>query len=283
MTNRTELARAIRNREVVFAPLCLDALTARIAAGCGLTAGYLSGGALGYANAVSEALLTVTELADVARRITLRADIALVVDVGVGFGDPVHVARTVWEMEQAGAAAIELEDQVAPKRVSHHRGIEHLVNVDMMMAKIAAAVDARQDEDMLIIARTGAVKNESFAAAVDRAQAYVSAGADVIMLAPQTDEEWRAASQRINAPLAAITSLDRFSADEWAEFGFSLIADPFTAQVLAMIATRSAYESFARTGRTGTDPRAVMAAYRDLPGLAGLDALYAIEDETTER
>ena len=283
MSTREQLAARIRGGDVVFAPLALDALTARIAAQAGFGAVYLSGGALGFANAVSEALLTVTEVAHVARHIVQRADVPLVVDAGVGFGDAVHVARTVWEMENAGVAAIELEDQVAPKRVSHHRGIEHLVSTDEMVAKLRVAVESRTDRDMLLIARTGAVRNESFAAAVERGIAYRDAGADIVMLAPSSEQEWDAAADAIGSTLAAIVSLDLFPEDVWRRRGFGLVIDPFTAQVEAVRAVRAVYETFARVGSTGTDRREVMQGYSELAGLAGLDPLYGIEDATTER
>jgi|TARA_Y100000310_G_scaffold330109_1_gene401198 methylisocitrate lyase len=264
-------------------PLCLDALTARLLHELGFPAGYVSGGALGFSHAVSEALLTLSEIVDTTRHITARSALPIVVDGGVGFGDAVHVARTIWEVEASGAVAIEIEDQVAPKRVSHHRGIEHLISCDAMIAKIEQAVSARQDSGFLIIARTGAVRNESFAAAVDRANAYADAGADVIMLMPQQQDEWRQAPQSITAPLAAITSLDARTADEWRELGWSLIIDPFTAQAACIDLLRKMYGSFAETGSTGMPRNEIMASYRALQQYAGLNELYRIEDETTEK
>lgn len=277
------LVDALAGPAPVFAPLCLDPLTARLAHRCGFQYGYLSGGALGYSYAVSEALLTLTELVEVTRRLTLRADLGIIVDGGVGFGDAVHVARAVWEFEQAGAMAMELEDQVAPKRVSHHRGIEHLVDTATMCSKIEQAVAARNSAGFLIIARTGAVKNESFDAALERLAAYRSAGADVLMLMPEGEEQLRRAREVLDAPLATITSLDARTKAAWADLGWNLIIDPFTAQVLAFDAVRAAYEGFQRSGQTGADMAAVFRTYRQLPEVAGLDALYAIEDVTTER
>ena len=277
------LSRTLREPATVFAPLCLDPLTARLAEQVGFQFGYLSGGALGYSYAVSEALLTLTEICEITRKITQRSKLGLIVDGGVGFGDAVHVTRAVWEIEAAGAVAIELEDQVAPKRVSHHRGIEHLVPVEVMAAKIEHAVAARRSADFLIIARTGAVKNESFASAISRLTAYGKAGADVLMLMPTDDQQIRDARSALDVPLATITALDSKSPAEWTELGWDLIIDPFTAQVLAFDAVRGAYQRFQETGRTGTDPKALFATYRELPGMAGLDELYAIEDATTEK
>ncbi|MEZ5558097.1 MAG: isocitrate lyase/PEP mutase family protein [Pseudomonadales bacterium] len=277
------LAEALRGSQTVFAPLCLDALTARLAARCGFSFGYLSGGALGYSYAVSEALLTLTELTDATRRLTIRSELGIIVDGGVGFGDAVHVARAIWEFEAAGACAIEIEDQVAPKRVSHHRGIEHLVPAEVMAAKIEQAAAARRDPEFLIIARTGAVKNEGFEQALKRLQRYRRAGADVLMLMPEGEEQIRTARDRLDAPLATITSLDAKPREQWAALGWNLVIDPFTAQVLAYDAIRNAYEGFNHRGSTGADRRRVFEIYGELPEMAGLDALYHIEDTTTEK
>ena len=146
-------------------PLCLDALTARLAEQLGYHAGYVSGGAIGFAKAVSEGLLAFSELAEATASLTLRCSMPIIVDGAVGFGDAVHVTRMMWEFEAAGAAAVELEDQVAPKRVSHHRGVEHLVGTEEMAEKVAFAVAARQDPNFLVIARTAALRHEGAAAA----------------------------------------------------------------------------------------------------------------------
>jgi methylisocitrate lyase len=282
-TTTRSLATTLADGAPVFAPLALDPLTARVAAEAGFEFGYLSGGALGYSYAVSEALLTLTELVDVTRRLTLRSDLGIIVDGGVGFGDPVHLTRAVWEFEAAGATAIEIEDQVAPKRVSHHRGVEHLVSTAAMEEKIEQAVAARQSPEFLIIARTGAVRNESFDAAIDRLQAYQAAGADLLMLMPEDDAQLTEARARLSAPLATIASLDARSPESWKTLGWNLIVDPFTAQVLAHRAVQNAYQRFNESGSTGSDPKEIFALYRTLPAMAGLDELYAIEDLTTEK
>ena len=283
MSVRSRLRAAIDAGEVVFAPLALDALTARIAEQAGFQAVYLSGGALGYAHAVSEALLTLDELVHATRHVVARSEAAVIADAGVGFGDAVHTTRTIRELEAAGAAAVEIEDQVAPKRVSHHRGIEHLVAPEDMAAKVEHAVRARDDSDFLVIARTGAVSNESFADAVRRASLYREAGADLLMLMPASDAQWSDAPKRIKGPLATISSLDTRRADAWRDLGWSLVVDPFTAQAVVVDALRSLYGRFMAEGETGTDRQRILETYRMLSDLAGLAPLYAIEDETTER
>lgn len=280
-TTRAEFKARLAHGPAVLAPLCLDPLTARLCEQLGYEAGYLSGGALGYSLAVSEALLTLGELTDVATAITRRSALPLVVDGGVGFGDAVHTARAMWDLEAAGAAAVELEDQVAPKRVSHHRGVEHLVPVEEMVAKLEVAVAARRDPAFLVIARTGAVRHEGFEAAVARGNAYAAAGADLVMLFPETAEQWRSAPERLAAPAVAMTAHGSRSAEAWGEQGWRLVIDPFTGQVAAVDAVRRAYAAV-RAGGSPGDLDELMGVYRDLPVIAGLDELYDIERATTE-
>jgi 2-methylisocitrate lyase-like PEP mutase family enzyme len=265
----------------VLAPLTLDPLTARLCERLGFEAGYVSGGGLGYQLAVSEALLTVGELAGAVAAITRRSDLPVIVDGGVGFGDPVHVTRAMWDFEAAGAVAVELEDQVAPKRVSHHRGVEHLVPLDDMVAKLRVAVAERRDPDFLVIARTGAVRHEGYDAAIGRAQAYAAAGADLVMLFPETPEQWNDAPRRVAVPVVAMGPHGTRPAADWGAQGWPLVIDPFTGQTVAMAAVTAAYERVA-AGGTGGDLTELMATYRGLPTLAGLDALYDIERATTE-
>src|SRR6185503_6414940 len=146
--------------DLVIAPLALDALSAALAKRVGFDAIYLGGGGLGYQRGVSEALLTSTELAEATRAITERVDIQVVVDGGVGFGDAVHMDRTIRLIEGAGAVAIEIEDQVSPKRAHHHKGVEHLVPAEEMAGRIEAAVEAKRDAGFAIIVRCNSFAHE---------------------------------------------------------------------------------------------------------------------------
>ncbi len=266
----------------MLVPLALDPLAGRAAAAAGFEAVYLSGGALGYRYAVSEALLTLTELCDAARLVTRRCELPLIVDGGVGFGDAVHLTRAIWDVEATGAVAIEIEDQVAPKRVSHHRGVEHLISTEEMVAKIEHGAAARSDPDFMIIARTGAVANESFDAAIDRARAYAEAGADAVLLMPAGEEQWRLAPELLDVPLVAFSSLAARTVDAWSDLGWSIVLDPFSAQVLAERAVAEAYRSLRDNGDLGLPIAEIMAGYRRLSSAAGLDELYDIERATTE-
>jgi len=279
--DRNKFKTRVLNKPVTIAPLCLDPFTARLIEQIGFKAGYVSGGGLGYQLALSEALLSVTEIAGATAAITKRSGLPVIVDGGVGFGDPVHVTRMMWELEQAGAAGVEIEDQVAPKRVSHHRGVEHLVTKDEMVAKVKAAVAARQDPDFLIIARTNGVKNHGFDDAIERGKAYRDAGADMIMLFPSTEDEWAAAPKLLDCPLAAIDVVGGRTSDEWDQLGFSLVIDAFTAQVLSYETVRDAYTK-GFNGEPGRGRTDLWNLYGDLNLVAGLEELYDIERATTE-
>jgi len=264
-------------------PVCLDALGARLIEQHGFPAAYLSGGALGFALAVSEALLTTTEVAARTREITQRSGIPLIVDGGVGFGDAVHAWRALAEIEAAGGAAVELEDQVAPKRAHHHRGHEHLVPLAEMAGKLAEAAGARRDPEFAIIARTGAVRHEGMDAAIARARAYVAAGADAIMLTPRDEPELRRAAAEIPAPLVLMAMAGRWPAALLAECRVPLVIDPFSGQVVMYRALRDMLAHVRDLGTPGGDGDELMTLYREMQAVAGMEALYAIERRTTEQ
>ena len=168
--------------DLVVAPPAPDALSAALARRAGFGAVYHGGGGLRYARAVSEALLTATELAGATRAITERVDGAAVVDAGIGFGDAVHMARTVRLLEQAGAAAMAIEGQVSPKRAHRHKGAEHLVPTEEMVGRIRAALVARKGATPVVIVRCNPLSHEGIARTRDRIAA-VTTGSTVPLAA----------------------------------------------------------------------------------------------------
>ncbi len=283
MADRTAFANLVRSGQPILAPVALDPLSARLVESLGFEAAYLSGGGFGFQLSVSEALLTITEVAGLTRQITARSNVPLIVDGGVGFGDALHTTRAVREIEAAGAAAIEIEDQVAPKRAHHHKGVEHLVSLEMMVDKVREAVAARTDPDFIIIARTGAVRNESFERALERSAAYREAGADVLMLFTNDPEQIAEAGRVLGGPLSIMAPADRLDRETLAGHGFNVLIDPFTGQVAAYGAMRDAYRSIAASGGSGREVDELMSLYREVQHMAGMDELYAIEERTTER
>ena len=191
----------------VLAPGVYDAFSALMVERAGFEAAYLSGASIAYTQLGRPdlGLMSAKEVADTIARITERVDLPLIVDADTGFGNALNVIRTVKTFERAGAAAIQLEDQQLPKRCGHLSG-KTLVSAEEMAGKVRAAVDARASEDTLIIARTDAIAVEGFESALERAEAYLAAGADVLFVeAPADLAQMEKIAARFNgrAPLLA--------------------------------------------------------------------------------
>src|SRR5450631_2778982 len=207
----------------------INAYAARMAAACGFKALYLSGGGVA-ANSLGIPDLGISTMDDVlidVRRITDATSLPLLVDVDTGWGGAFNIARTIRSMIKAGAAAVHIEDQVGAKRCGHRPGKE-LVATEEMADRIKAAVDARTDERFVIMARTDALANEGLPAAIDRALAYVDAGADMIFAEAVTElAMYTAFRKSVGVPiLANITEFGQtplFTREELARAGVDMI------------------------------------------------------------
>lgn len=202
---RPLLARA----EGVHAPGCYDALSAALIEQAGFEATYLSGASIAYTllGRPDVGLVSMSEVADVLMRIRDRVDLAIAVDADTGFGNALNVERTVGMFERAGANAIQLEDQTLPKRCGHLTG-KTLVSQGEMVGKIKAAIDTRHSDATLIIARTDAIAVEGFEAALDRAEAYREAGADVLFIeAPASLEDMQVICDRFSSRVPLLANM----------------------------------------------------------------------------
>ncbi|MCJ7684195.1 MAG: isocitrate lyase/phosphoenolpyruvate mutase family protein [Desulfobacteraceae bacterium] len=196
------LRKAIKKNGLVMVTNAYDAFTGRLAQRAGFDMLGIGGYQLGSHLCTSEPLLTLTELVETTREITRSVSIPLTVDCGAGFGEPLHVMRTVREIEAAGAAAITIEDQIFPKRVHYHRDYrERTISADEMVDKVKAMVQARVNPDFVIMARTDAMKTEGFKEGIRRVNLYLEAGAEVVKVFPNTLEEARKAPKEANGPL----------------------------------------------------------------------------------
>lgn len=205
MNSRVELKKMVEAKEILVAPGAHDVLTARVIEQAGFKAVYMTG----YGQAASAlgkpdvGLLTLTEMVDRAAKFVSAVKIPVIADADTGFGNALSVMRTVELYEKAGVAAIQLEDQVAPKRCGHMVGRE-VISMEEMVGKIEAAIEARTDENMLIIARTDARTNLGFEEALKRVKAYEAAGADIIFLESlEAEEEMEMLNKEIKAPTLA--------------------------------------------------------------------------------
>ncbi|KQX74022.1 MULTISPECIES: oxaloacetate decarboxylase [Aeromicrobium] len=212
----------------ILLPGAPNALTARVIEQAGFGAVYVSGAGVTntYLGMPDLGLMSVTELVGHVAAMAESVSIPLVVDADTGFGNALNVQRTVRQLERAGASAIQLEDQVSPKKCGHFAG-KDVVSMQEMVGKVKAAVDARLDDDLLIIARTDALSTEGLDAACERAAAYSEAGADILFIeAPTTTEQMAHIVRTVpgihmaNMVEGGLTPLT--SRDELGELGFSI-------------------------------------------------------------
>ena len=282
----TRLRELLARPGITVAPNIWDPFSARVAEQLGIECVVLGGYAMGAGTVISEPLMTMTEVVDLTRNITRVVHIPIIVDVGTGFGEPLHVMRMMKEIERAGAASIHIEDQIYPKRAHYHKGIEHIVSRKDMVARIKACVAARTDPDHVIIARTDAVKTDNFAEAVERCNLYLEAGADVGMLFPTSEEEVRQAPREIHGPLyfpmAEGFGRATFSARELEDMGYKIMSLPVTLICAAAHELKRVIINIRTKGVSGV-PAGEMAQWRkEVEELIGLDEYYRIEAETVE-
>lgn len=192
----------LEERRGVLVPGAANALAARIIEDLGFEAVYLSGA--GVTNTFwglpDMAFLSLTEIAQHTAAIREAVDLPILVDADTGFGNALNVRHTVRALERVGADAIQIEDQTSPKQCGHFDN-KSVISSEEMAGKVKAAVDARTSDDLLIVARTDALAVEGFAAAIERAELYIEAGADVTFVeAPQSAEEIRTIPERLRVP-----------------------------------------------------------------------------------
>jgi len=183
------LKQRLNEPRLMLAPGVYDALTALVAEQSGFEAVYLSGASIAYTRLGRSdvGLTTMSEVCDTVTSIRERIQVPIIVDADTGFGNALNMRRTIARLERAGANLIQIEDQTFPKRCGHLEG-KTVVATSEMVGKIKAALDARQDQDTLIIARTDAIAVEGFAAALERAEHFLEAGADVLFIEAVRDE-----------------------------------------------------------------------------------------------
>lgn len=239
---------------IIQVPGAPNALIGRLIERMGFEAAYLSGASLSTSvlGLPDVGLFTLSELVQQTTYLTRSIAIPLIVDADVGFGEALNVERTIVELEAAGAAAVQLEDQQLPKRCGHLSG-KALVDVDTMCAKIRAAVAARSDENLVIVARTDARGVSGLDDAIHRARQYLHAGADWIFPeALATREEFQRFAIEVEAPLIAnMTEYGKsplLTLDELAELGYSVALYPVTAQRIAMKAVEAGLAVLASEG-----------------------------------
>jgi len=229
-----QLRALIRSPDILVAPGCYDALSAALVERAGFSAAYLSGASIAYTRfgRPDIGLVAMSEVADTIAVIRERVDLPLIADGDTGFGNALNVQRTVQLFERMGASAIQLEDQRLPKRCGHLAG-KSVVPWQEMAGKVRAALDARRSPDTVIIARTDALAIEGLDAALDRAERYLEAGADVLFIeAVRTEADMRTVNERFRGRVPLLANMVEggktpvLSAAALQALGYSLVIFP---------------------------------------------------------
>jgi 2,3-dimethylmalate lyase len=265
--------------EPVLAPGAYDALSARLVERAGFPAVYLTGfgASASLLGRPDVGLLSFEEMAGHARRLVQAVGIPLIADADDGYGNPLNVMRTVREYAAAGVAALHIEDQVAPKRCGHMEGKE-VIDASEMVEKVRAAVEARGDRDMLIIARTDARAVEGLDAALDRAARYREAGADALFVeAPETEAEIEAVATAFPDVPLVFNWVDggktpQLPLPRIRELGFALVIYPVTTLFAAADAVAGV---LARLGDHDVPPFDAFTEMIGLPEVRELEARFA--------
>ena len=229
MSTRKQLKQLVEARSGLIVPGAFNALSATVIADLGFQAIYVTGAGVTnmWFGMPDQGFMGLHEIAEHTARIRDAVQVPLIVDADTGFGNALNVVHTVRTLERAGADCIQLEDQVAPKRCGHFNGKE-VISTEEAVDKIKAAVDARRDGHLLIMARTDAAATHGFEAAVERAQRFAEAGADILFVEAVTEaEQVRALPQRLPTPqlmnmvIGGKTPI--FNADQLGELGYGIV------------------------------------------------------------
>lgn len=275
--------------EPVVAPLVLNPMMAKLAEAAGFKALYLGGGSTGYLKCVTEANLNLSEMCHAALDIKTVSSLPLILDGACGWGDPMHMHRTIGMTESAGFEAIEIEDQILPKRAHHHIGIEHIVPTELMVEKIKEAVAARRSKDLLVIARTNATRMHGLDEALRRGEAFRKAGADVLLVLAKTPDQVATIGEKLGGPLMLLGSGDvraatKLSLADLRKLGYVLVTDASTPLMAMHKALRECYAAMARgEADPNLGPGGAKAEQERVHETIGLDHMLAIEKRTVER
>ncbi len=277
----TELRALLAQEALLTAPGVYDGLSAKIAEAAGVAALYISGGAIARSMGYPDVgLVTLTEMQKRLEEIRAVTALPLIVDADTGYGNAINVIRTVRAYARSGAAALHLEDQVEPKRCGHYAG-KHVVSIAEMAQKIQAAVEAGDESRLVIIARTDARAVLGLEAAIERGNAYVEAGADVIFVeAPQSMEEIERIALEVKAPL--LINMFRggktplVPAEQLAALGYRIMIVPSDIQRAAIRAMQRAAAEIRRHGHTEAMAED-MASFAEREEIIGLTEVQALQ------
>ena len=270
---RRKLRALLQAPGILVAPGAFDALSGRIVERAGFEAAFFTGGGLSRSSGFPEiGLVTMTEVLDRVGRMVESMSIPLIVDADTGYGNAINAIRSVQEFERLGVAAIQFEDQVTPKRGGHWSG-KQVVSKDEMVKKLRAAVEIREDPDLVLVARVDAIAVEGFERAMERALAYRDAGADVLFVeAPTSTEEVAEIPKRLAGTPCLLNRVPRggktplLSAPEAERLGYKIVIFPADPQLAAIHAMKGLLAHLKEKGTTDGYPAIPMPERDEIVG-----------------
>ena len=286
MTAQKTLRERISRDNILLTPGIFDAFGAMMAERAGFEALYLSGASIAYTKLGRPdiGLITAEELANVVGAIRERTGLPLIVDADTGFGNALNVQRTVKVLERNGASAIQIEDQSLPKRCGHLKG-KTLISPQEMNGKIRAALDARRDDNTIIIARTDAIAVEGYESALDRAHGYIEAGADVLFVeAFESNEQIKHAISTLDKNIPQLVNMVEggqtplMPADKLERLGFSIVIFP-GALVRVIAHAADQYFGFLKSNGSTINYQNNMFDFNELNALLGTDKMLELGEK----
>ena len=284
MITRQSLKTMLQRDKLLVAPGCFDGLSARLVEEAGFEAAYLSGGAVARSMGIPDiGLVTMSETIERAAQVVSTVKLPIIADADTGYGNAVNLVRTVREFERVGVAAIHIEDQITPKRCGHLDGKE-VITIAEMAKKLEAALGARTDKNLCIIARTDARGVHGFDNAIERARIFAKLGVDAIFVeAPQSEEELAEIPRRLpDIPLLVnvfkggktpMLPMERLQA-----MGYRIAIYPSETQRAAIHAMRTALSTLKREGTTESIDE-TLTTFKERDRVVGLDDWQKIERE----
>ena len=277
----SKLRRALDSGETLVAPGVYDMISATIAEKVGFPAVFVGGYGVSasHLGVPDVGLMTFTDILERVRTFSAILTKPIIVDADTGYGGLVNLRHAVRSYEKAGVAAIQIEDQIFPKRCGHAKGVE-VCDIQEMLKRIGVATESRKSENFLIIARTDSRLELGLEEAIKRAEAYSEAGADLIFVeSPQTVDEMKILKQSIKTPLVFKMvpdgNLSDLSSKVLADLGFSILIYPTLGFLSAANAIQQAFNEFKTTGLV---KKQTMQRFDEFSNMIGFEEIYSFED-----
>lgn len=287
----TQLRTLLKSKDFIYLPAVYYPLAGKLMESMGFDAAYVGGYVTGGSLAVSEPMVTLTEQADVASGVANAVSIPIICDAGAGFGEPLHVTRTISEFIRSGVAGVHIEDQLYPKRAHYHKYVAHAIEPQEFVDKIKWACRAREelDKDFVVIARSDTCRFNGLDDAISRINAAADVGADMGLVFPTSHEEAVRAPKESSIPLVYVISRGNrdgrplYTPKQLEDMGYKAGIDAQLYMLVSFHFAREAMKEVKKTGDfSGLNQDDYVGLRQEIEDLIGMDSFYEIEEATVE-